>query len=61
MKTNGSESVLEIKFVLTLDPFEIMFGHGKALSVDLPHVGADVGHQLPVGMGEYSSECGRVE
>ena len=60
MKTNGSESVLQIKFVPTLDPFEIMDGHWKALSVDLPQVGAEVSHELPVGE-EHHLGAGQVQ
>ena len=40
-------------YYLTLDPVLIVDRERKTLGVDLPQVGAEVGHQLPVGEGHH--------
>ena len=40
-------------YYLTLDPVQIVDRKRKALGVDLPEVGAEVGHQLPVREGHH--------
>ena len=47
MRTRSLHFVFVIRLVLKQDPMHIAFRHWKALGVDLPQVGAEVGHQLP--------------
>ena len=47
MWTRSLHFMFVIRLVLKQDSVDISLRHWKALSEDLPQVGAEVGHQLP--------------
>ena len=47
MRTRSLQFMFVIRLVLKQDSVDISLRHWKALGVDLPQVGAEVGHQLP--------------